>query len=168
MAQETGEKKSHDCSGQYMFIMDKYYRQFLRDSLKPYDLTATEGMALLSLYRYHTQEPSEEGYTQEELNNELHYDKAALTRAMKLLEEKNMVLRKPNHRDKRSSCFFMTEAGLAMLPIILGILVKWESEIFAGVGDEEKKAFSATIMKVADNAGKAARRYRLETNKEMD
>lgn len=168
MAQEKDGGGNYECSGQYMFILDKYYRQFLRDSLKPHGMTATEGMAMLSLYRYHVYAPREEGHTQDELNSELHYDKAALTRAMKGLEEKEMVVRRPNSKDKRSCCFTLTEIGLAMLPILIGILIKWENEIFAGVGEGEKAAFSRTITRVADNAGKAAQRYRLDACKEME
>lgn len=168
MAEEKNQKIAVECSGQYMFILDKYYRQFLRNSLKPYAMTATEGMALLSLSQYHTCSPRDEGYTQDELNTELHYDKAALTRAMKLLEEKHLVLRKPNSKDKRSCCFTITKAGQAMIPVLVGFLITWENELFAGIAQQEKAAFSSTIAKVAENAGKAAQRYRLENSKEME
>lgn len=168
MQQNTAANRSYECSGQYMFIMDKYYRQFLRDSLKPHHLTATEGMAILSLHRHHTSFPREEGYTQDELNEELHYDKAALTRAMKELENKQFVLRKPNHNDKRSSCFVLTNKGTDMLPFLIGLLVQWETEIFAGMDKNEKTAFEKTIVTVASNAGKAAQRYRFGNAKETE
>lgn len=167
MEQQKGTPKYYDCPGHYLFIMDKYYRQFLRDMLKPQGMSASEAMVLLLLYQRHVASPREEGYTQEELNKELHYDKAALTRVMKLLEDKNMVLRKPNHADKRSFCFVMAQAGFAMLPEIMKILVAWENEIFAGIEEQEKAVFLQTIMKVAGNAGQTARRCRAESLKEM-
>lgn len=153
---ESGSGGSYECSGQYMFILDKYYRKFLRDALKPMGMTCAEGMAVLSLYSCEFLGSAEEGCTQEELNEALHYDKAALTRAMKQLEKKGMVIRKPNLKDKRSFCFILTKTGKDAVPFLIGILVKWEKEIFKGVSKNEKEEFIKTIIKVADNAEKAA------------
>lgn len=148
----------YQCSGQHMFIVDKYYRQFLRDSLRPYQLTAAQGMVLLVLHQPH----SGAGFTHEEINESLQYDKAALTRALKELEEKQLVQRRAHARDKRSFYFTATPKGSEMLPILVGILQRWETEIFTGFTQEEKNQFLQAIQRVADSAKTAACNRRAE------
>ena len=85
--------------GRYIFIVDKYFRLYFKDSLKEYGMNSAEGLVLLVLF-------GEDGMTQDQLIAELQYDKGVMARTMKSLEEKAYVKRERNPIDKRSSIFF--------------------------------------------------------------
>ncbi len=158
MSTKNGKRSSGDCLGKYLFIVDKYYRQFLRTALKEYDMTSSEAMVLLVLYQNHLTSGEKSGCSQDQLNEELHYDKAALTRTMKLLETRNFVTRHAHQKDKRSYLFTLRAEGVSFMPTIIDLLRKWDQILFAGVTPKQKQVFEEIFLKVAENAGEAARK----------
>ena len=88
--------------GRNILVIDKYFRMYFKNSLKQYGLNTAEGLCLLSFYE-------EDGRTQEQLIDMLHYDKGVMTRTMQSLEEKGMLSRMNHEEDSRSYLFYLTK-----------------------------------------------------------
>lgn len=144
--------------GRKMMIINKYFKIYLRNALKKYDLNAVEGMVLLVLYEHNNQMDKEAidklhinilGKTQEQIISELHYDKSIMARTMQSLEKKGFILREDNPNDNRSFIFIVTEKAIAFKPTLIEILKKW-SEILLGEV-ENLEAVAAALDKMSQN-----------------
>lgn len=136
--------------GRYILIVDKYFRLFLKDSLKEYDLNSAEGLALLVLY-------GEEGITQDKIIDELQYDKGVMARTMKALEDKAYVRRVKNPLDNRSSIFFLTEKAKEFKETLISVLKKWHSIISRDIDQESLGVLNSCLKKMSENAMKRGR-----------
>lgn len=150
-----------DCRalGRDIFVIDKYFRIYLRNSLKQYGLNTTEAMVLLALYEkggslqedvfddIHGHKLSK---SQEQIISDLQYDKAAMTRTMQSLESKSFVHRMANPNDSRSFLFTATEKADAFKPVLIGFLRDWNNLLLDGIGDLD--IVGAAIKRMAENA----------------
>lgn len=144
--------------GRNMMIADKYFKLYLRDALMPHNLNAAEGIVLLMMYRKnmnHTKD-SDNHYntgsnTQDELIREIHYDKGVMTRTMKELEQKGFVERQPNPADSRSYLFSLTPKGIAFQETIMDILKRWNTQLLAGLSEEQLAVVESTLNIMAQN-----------------
>ena len=155
------------CIGRNINIADKYFRIFLRDALKPHGLNAAEGTVLLSLYgenastemqildsiHHHTFRQ-----TQDQIIDELHYDRGVMTRTMKALEEKGFVLRSGNPDDSRSYIFSLTDIAFDFKPILVGILQEWSACLLEGIDPQTLKTVETALETMAHNALERCRR----------
>ncbi len=149
--------------GHNIMAFDKYFRIFLKNSLKVYDHTAAEGMILLALYG---QDSRTEGQifesihqngpetTQDQLVHELHYDKSVMTRTMQSLEGKGYVVRSGNPKDSRSFLFGLTEAGSAFKTVLMNIMTAWNDAVLEGFTAAEIGLMSDMLARLAQNAQK--------------
>lgn len=152
--------KHYASIGRNMNIADKYFRLYLRDALKPYNLNTAEGTVLLSLYGKNGTTKSQifdsvydhDFHTQDEIIDELHYDRGVMTRTMKGLEEKGYVLRSDNPDDCRSYIFTLTKKALEFKPILVGMLYKWNTFLLEGIGSDTLEKVESALSVMARNA----------------
>lgn len=141
--------------GKDFFIIDKSFRLYTKSCLKKYDINLSEAMVLLALFSSGGQtgenvflqiHQKEFKKTQEEIINELHYDKGGMTRIMQSLEKKDIVVRTPNPKDNRSIVFKTTKKADELKPKILEILSSWNDLIMQGVENLDIITKSTNIM----------------------
>jgi len=151
----------NDCRalGRDIFVIDKYFRIFFKNALKPYDLNTTEAMVLLALYEkggsvaedvfddIHGHKLSK---SQDQIIEDLQYDKAAMTRTMQALETKGFVVRRENPRDSRSYLFSATEKADDFKPALIDLLKDWNQILLDGI--EDLDIVGPAIKRMADNA----------------
>lgn len=147
--------------GRNIFIVDKYFRLFLKASLKSHDLNTAEGMVLLTLYGQNGQ-TSEQilrgihhedfSITQNQLIDDLHYDKGVMTRTMQSLEQKGFVQRADNPADSRSFVFYVTDKAFMFKPVLIGILRKWSDCILQDLDVAVLKVLDEALMEMAEKA----------------
>ena len=149
------------CTGRNIMVIDKYFKLYFRRRLKAFDLNSAEGMVLLALYgsdgmterqifmSLHSNVPIQ---TQEQIIRELHYDKGALARTMKALEEKDFVQRAKNPRDSRAVDFNLTDKARELRPRIMEILVDWNDALIGGIPADDLDRTIDTLEKMAANA----------------
>jgi DNA-binding MarR family transcriptional regulator len=130
--------------GRCILVIDKYFKLFLRDSLLPHSLTAAEGLILLALY-------GGDGKTQEQIIDELHFDKGVMTRMTKSLENSGFVVRSRNAADNRSFFFHLTDAGVSFKPVLTAILQSWSDIILQGVDDDALDVLNRTLQRMSQN-----------------
>lgn len=151
--------------GHNIMAFNKYFRIYLKNCLKDYDLNAAEGMVLLTLCRevrrtegqifdsIHKNEPET---TQDQLVHELHYDKSVMTRTMQSLEGKEYVVRAVNPKDSRSFVFSLTEAGSAFKAVLMTIMTEWNTAVLEGFTPEEIDLMNDMLARLAQNAKTAS------------
>jgi DNA-binding MarR family transcriptional regulator len=152
---DTSNKNVLHNIGRHLFITEKYFKLFLKYELKPYEITASECMVLLMIAE-HCVDSMQDGISQEQINEELNYDKGVLTRLMKGLEEKDLVKREANPKDGRSYLFVPTEKMLSYKPYIRNALKKWSEIVFESVDEEHVCSFADNLQSMSEKAKKAA------------
>lgn len=160
---DTSKKNVLHSIGRHLFITEKYFKLFLKYELKPYGITSSECMVLLMLAE-HDVENTQVGLSQEEINEELNYDKGVLTRLMKGLEEKDLVTREANPKDGRSYLFVPTEKMIAYRPYIRNALKKWSEFVFESVDQEDVCSFADNLQSISEKAKNAANQAKKNQN----
>lgn len=147
--------------GRNMNIADKYFRLFLRDALKQHNLNTAEGTVLLSLYGKNGSTENQIfdaihdhaiWHTQDQIIDELQYDRGVMTRTMKALEEKEYVRRSDNPADSRSYIFSLTKKALDFKPILVGMLYEWNTCLLEGLDACTLKTVEGALAVMAKNA----------------
>ena len=147
--------------GQNMMVVDKYFKIYLKNSLKKYDLNTAEGMVLLALYGHdgrteeqilHDIHQDYDGKSQDQLIDELHYDKSVMTRTMQALEKKGYVIRGDNPKDSRSFIFNLTSKAIAFKDILIEILKEWNDTLLASFDDIDLEFLKNALAIMAKNA----------------
>lgn len=144
--------------GRNIFIVDKYFKLFFRNSLKNYDLNTAEGMVLLALFGQDGKNDMEIlsaihygqfNKTQDQIIDELHYDKSVMARTMQSLENKGYVLRNDNPEDSRSYIFTITEKAQNFKPKLIEVLSEWNNLLLKDV--ENLEIVKSSLEKMCEN-----------------
>ncbi|MES2491860.1 MAG: MarR family transcriptional regulator [Pseudomonadota bacterium] len=89
--------------------------------------------------------------TQRDLVRATLMDKVAVNRACKVLEDRALIARSPNHQDGRSHHLELTDAGRAMHGQIMPLALDMERQIFAEFTAEERSQFKALLRRLRDS-----------------
>ncbi|MBQ0018504.1 MAG: MarR family transcriptional regulator [Clostridiales bacterium] len=123
--------------GQSVFITDKYFKIFLKNELKEYDLNRAEAMTLMMLL---SDRPLAE----------LHYDKGVLSRTLQSLEEKGYITRSTSAEDGRANDITVLDSAISVGRKIDVILKNWNDGVTEGIEDIE--LFETMLRKLVENA----------------
>lgn len=152
--------------GRNILIIDKYFKLYLKTALKQYDLNTAEGMVLLTLYEQtgHTSaqiiqnsHPENFSATQNQLIDELHYDKGVMTRIIQSLEQKGFVRRTDHPLDSRSFLINVTDKALDFKPVLISILKRWNDLFLIGFDESSLDMLDKSLITMAENAAVATK-----------
>lgn len=148
--------------GRDIVIIEKYFKMHFRNSLKKFELNALEGMILLVLFGAQKNKQNEivceihqkllNGATQEQIIEQLHYDKGVMARAMQALEKKEYVIRNSNPKDNRSFIFSLTQKSMDLMPKIFEILRDWNNSLLNGLSENDAEIIKDALAKMKNNA----------------
>lgn len=142
-------------------VIGKYFKLFFKNRLKQYDLNAAEGMVLLLLMEKEERPQNKTiekihkiigGQTQDQIIDEIHYDKGVMTRTMKSLESKDYVERSVNSDDSRSYIFSLTKKADDLKPTLLNILKRWNNGLEKDIDQDKLEITSKALSQMANNA----------------
>jgi DNA-binding MarR family transcriptional regulator len=91
------------------------------------------------------------GATQCELSGHNGRDKAQLARLIKGLRERNFLAAKPNPKDKRSTCIFLTESGSTILEILKAQAEQLNAKAVAGLSINEQQQLILLLERIKKN-----------------
>lgn len=131
--------------GRNIMVIDKYFRLYLKDSLKAHQMNTAEGLVLLVLY-------GQEGLSQDDLIDELQYDKGVMARTMKALEAKGMVTKLRNEADLRSANYSLTPQAAQFRPVLIDLLIAWSDRMINGLSVEELAIADRALCVMAQNS----------------
>ena len=152
--------------GRTILIIDKYFKLYLKTALKQYDLNTAEGMVLLTLYEQtgntsvqilQNSHPENFYATQNQLIDELHYDKGVMTRIIQNLVQKGFVQRTDHPLDSRSNLLNMTDKALDFKPVLISILKKWNDLFLTGFDEASLDMLNKSLITMAENAAVATK-----------
>ncbi len=158
--------------GQSIMAIDKYFKFYFKTALGEHGLNSTEGMVLLVLYGHDGQTAQgilENGHdvriglTQDKLIDELHYDKAAMTRTMQALEKKGFVLRGNNPSDSRSYLFVLTAKAKEFKSVMIDILRVWNDSVLLGLDKQSIAHLKISLNCMMENALQLAKNMNQQT-----
>ena len=117
----------------------------MNHELKHLELTNGQVPCLLVLSK-------KEGITQDELAKMCYMDKGAIARAIRKLEEKEMVNKVQDPLNRRRYLLSLTQKGEQVIPTILQAEKKWENIIFKGFSPEERSFMMERMRRLAENS----------------
>lgn len=141
-----------------VLIIHKYFRLYVKDCFREYNINSSEAMVIVMLCSktessgrslFSVIHSFDSGATQEQLVNELHFDKSVMTRTVQSLEAKGYVTRTPNPDDSRSFIILPSKKALELKPQIDQVLHKWDCLMCDNIDDIN--AVSGALSHMAEN-----------------
>ena len=116
--------------GRWFTILHRRSQLFVTQCCKDVGLSFSEYVLLIRIY-------DAEGLSQEELASVLYLDKAVVTRSLALLEQKGLVRREVDGRDRRVRRVYPTEYARTQEAFFQGIIRAWVQYLAAGMNPDE-------------------------------
>jgi len=130
--------------GKYLSIARRAQAKLLDKKLQEYHISHAQLSLLMTLY-------SHEGIYQQELCRILNINKAAVTRELKDLAQKNYISKVRDKDDRRRFLVYLTEKALENKNGIIAILDKIEEQMRAGISENKIDEFLHLIKRICTN-----------------
>jgi MarR family transcriptional regulator, transcriptional regulator for hemolysin len=92
-----------------------------------------------------------DGMTQKEIANRIGIEAPTIVPMIDKLEEQGIVIRRPDHNDRRNNLIFLTDKSEAKWELIIECALELEKVSRQGVSDEEIEITKRTLRKIAQN-----------------
>ena len=139
------KNKNNDHLGKYISLLNRQGAAFLTKKYSKLGIGAGQYMFMIHLYR-------NDGISQEQLTEILNIDKGTTAKAIRKLEEVNLVTRVKDVSDKRVNKIYLTEQSLNIKKEFFEILDIWESKLVSGLTDDEIELALNVLKKLSKNA----------------
>lgn len=130
--------------GRLIYLTAQEIKNFAEKQLKPYDLTL-EQFHLLKHLSHDT------GLNQREIGEAVNKTPANLTRILDRLEQKDLVVRRHNARDRRSSLVFLTLQGQSLVQEVFAVFESFSTQLTRGTSEEERETAKTILHRIEDN-----------------
>lgn len=112
----------------------KYAREYGRQTVKQYELSASEHQICMFLY-YH------KFVSQDDVAQNLLMDKTTVAKALDRLNAKNMVAREPDPSNKRKNRLFLLPNANNLVEGLVKLYDEWAKKVFSCLSQEEGEQF---------------------------
>ncbi|MCC8025626.1 MAG: MarR family winged helix-turn-helix transcriptional regulator [Clostridium sp.] len=129
---------------QYTGIYRRCELSYIRCELETYGLQPLEGKMLFFL--------RSNCCTQEEIGQHFDIDKGRTARALSEFEERGLVCRKVNEKNKRQKLVTLTPEGERVVSEAEAIFRRWDEICYAGFTEEERRLHHEFVKRIAENA----------------
>lgn len=89
------------------------------------------------------------GITQDQLTQQLKFDKATTARSIKLLEQSGYIQREPDPDDRRSQLLYPTPKAQEFLPVLQSILDSSNQKLVFQLSSEEEDQLISLLQKIS-------------------
>ncbi len=125
--------------------LHRYLNKITRDELEQYGLKGPHAIYLFVLYRY------KNGITGTELSEFCFKNKADVSRAMSVFEEKGLIIRKGGTKNSYRAQILLTESGKHVAEALHERAKVVIGEISAGLSDERRHILYDSLELIATN-----------------
>lgn len=140
------ELKDRDSSeipvGKLLYIIGKGYHSYINRNIAEFGINATQLHLLFEI-------SDNSDINQEKIAARCNINKGAVARAMKKLEDKGLIIRQIDEKNRRQNKVSLTEEGERILDECLDILHRWEEEIILEKGYIEKELLQKVLKEIA-------------------
>ena len=133
-----------NCVGRVLTRLARKCQIAVGNALQQYNLTAAEEPFLMAIL-------NNEGFSQEALTAYVGVDKAATARAVRSLEDKGLLTRVQDPRDKRQNRVYPTEKAKEVGPLVKKELSRINLALTQGLSQEEDDRIYALLMRIDEN-----------------
>lgn len=105
--------------------------------------TMATGFALLSI-------DPDEGTPSTSLGPKMGMEATSLSRTLKIMEEKQLIVRKSNPEDGRSVLICLTDFGVEMREYSKSVVLTFDQKIREKIGEEDLKTFTYVVKSITD------------------
>ena len=92
-----------------------------------------------------------DGMTQKEIANRIGIEAPTIVPIIDKLEEQGIVIRRPDHNDRRNNMIFLTRKSEAKWELIIECALELEKASRQGLSEEELQLTKRTLRKIAQN-----------------
>lgn len=117
---------------------------FINREVSKYDIKSGQLMFLLDLY-------TKDGKNQEEISSRLKIDKGTTARALKKLEDQELITRVKDKEDKRANIIYLTEKSKDLKGDVYKAFDEWNKKISENLTKEEEEMLKTLLEKVCKN-----------------
>lgn len=129
---------------QYTGIYRRCELLYIRSELGQFGLQPLEGKILTFLQDHQC--------TQEDICAYFDMDKGRIARNLSELEDKGLVCRHVNEKNKRQKLVSLTDQGCQVLREIYKVFCKWDEICYTGFTEEERQMHHDFVRRIAENA----------------
>jgi len=133
----------HSMGYRIKLLSQLLYRKFA-ERLTPYGLTPFHWVVLCCLW-------SEDGLPTSSIGERLQQVGGTLTGVLDRMEERGLVRRERDSKDRRICRIWLTDAGREMERVLPPIVVELREETFAGFSDTEREQLSQMLNRAIAN-----------------
>jgi DNA-binding MarR family transcriptional regulator len=126
-------------------IISRNHFIYLNQETKDLDLTGGQFPCLITI----SHKP---GTTQDHIAKKLQIDKGSIARAVKKLEDNELIHRIPDPKNRRKYLLFLTKKGENIIPQIKSIEEKWEKTVCEGLREDEVTTLMEFLNVLAENS----------------
>ncbi len=119
-------------------ILHNQKNSYMNIQLKEFGLSHGQAITLKIIYE-------ENNIKQEDLNKRLQIDKSAVTRILKTLEDKQLIIKKISNEDKRNHILSVTSKGKILYPQIKNV-IKETTEVMLKDIDQNQQLFLEELL----------------------
>lgn len=132
--------------GKLVSQLHRQNQKYLVKELLPYGIGSGGQHIFLKLIVNHP------GITQDQMTNEMKFDKATTARSVKKLEEAGYIERRTAPKDRRSSLLYPTPKAVKFAPVLQSILTDLDRKLTLDLSEEEVDQLIALLHKVNKNS----------------
>ncbi|MGL4669942.1 MAG: MarR family winged helix-turn-helix transcriptional regulator [Methanobacteriaceae archaeon] len=118
----------------YILILNKAHQTFINPYLKEKNISYNQYELILHIYR-------DEGSIQGKIASTCGTDKCGASRSLRILEDKELILKKIDENNRRSYKLFLTKKGRKVIEDIIKKEIQWENYICESMDIEKEKLF---------------------------
>jgi len=119
----------------YMRQAQHSHERKLRELLASFDLTQTQFMLLAGLM---VMTKRGDAVTQMDLADLFKFDKMLVSKVLRTLEKKGLIVREKHPVDSRAKSIVVTDNGLAAIDSVLKLVVKFDEEYFSVLDNKDE------------------------------
>ena len=125
-------------------ILHNQKNSYMNVQLKEIGLSHGQAIALKIIYE-------ENNIKQEDLNKRLQIDKSAVTRILKTLEDKQLIIKETSQEDKRNHILSLTSNGKMLYPQIKNVIKETTEVMLKDIDQNQQLLLEELLLKMKMN-----------------
>mgnify|MGYP004628301377 FL=1 len=125
-------------------ILHNQKNSYMNVQLKEIGLSHGQAIALKIIYE-------ENNIKQEDLNKRLQIDKSAVTRILKTLEDKQLIIKETSQEDKRNHILSLTSNGKMLYPQIKNVIKETTEVMLKDINQNQQLLLEKLLLKMKMN-----------------
>ena len=125
-------------------ILHNQKNSYMNVQLKEIGLSHGQAIALKIIYE-------ENNIKQEDLNKRLQIDKSAVTRILKTLEDKQLIIKETSQEDKRNHILSLTSNGKMLYPLIKNVIKETTEVMLKDIDQNQQLLLEKLLLKMKMN-----------------